>query len=143
MAEFKIKGREFRVFKMPATKAIVLQARLVRFLGPAANQIPSILRDLQATDNPEKQAAAQSAAIKAFADIFMTNEAEEIAQLVIDIASLAQIKAANGMHTAVDVDREFTECLEDLPALLVHVLKEQFGSFFSALPVLGNQGPAR
>lgn len=140
-AEKKINGRTFRASKMLATKAIRLQMRLMKAVGPALDKLPAILRGRSGDDvTPEMQAASDSAAIKAFTDIFVSNDSEALAKLVSDIVETAEIMGSSGQYVAVDFDRDFTESFADIVPVGIFVLREQFGDFFSALPRNGALG---
>ena len=146
MSERKINGRTFRVDRLLATQALVLQARIAKTVGPAVDKLPAMFAG-RARPGVELSAEAEgnsnAAAIAAFAAIFTNNESTAVAALVSDIVSIAQIQGSNGAYTPVDFDRDFTESLADIVPVAIFVLQEQFGDFFTALLVNGRQSLTR
>ena len=132
MAEKKINGRTFRVAPLLATQAIVLQARLLKVAGPAIGHLGAAL-DRSDTEK------ANSAALKALASIFEESEPVALAQLVKDVVESAQILRQSGAYDQVDFDGDFTGYQKDIIPVVLFVLQEQFGDFFSASLALGNR----
>jgi hypothetical protein len=137
VAEKKINGRTFRVDPMLATKALVLQARLFRVAGPAIERLPEILVGLGG--NEEEQRTSNGAAIGAFASIFAQSSPDDLADIVKEVAEIARIRRPSGAYDALDFDGDMTGHQADLIPLVIFVLQEQFGDFFSAVPGLGRQ----
>lgn len=131
MAEKKINGVEYRVDPLLATKALVLQARLMRAAGPLASKLPSILASRRDGASVEDKAKADADAITAITDIFTAISPEEFALLVRDIIEIAKIRRPSGAYDPVDMDGDFVGRLGDIIPVAVFVLSEQFGDFFS------------
>jgi hypothetical protein len=131
MAEKKINGVEYRVDPLLATRALVLQARLMRAAGPLASKLPSILASRREGATAEEKAAADSEALVAITAIFEAISPEEFATLVKDIVEIAKIKRPSGSYDPVDLDGDFAGRLGDIILVAVFVLSEQFGDFFS------------
>ena len=132
MAEKTIGGTTYKVDAMLATRAIVLQARLMRLLGGAIERLPQILSATSPNASDEVRSAANAAAISALTDIFTQSDPEEVAALVKDVVEIAMRLAPSGSYIKVDFDGDFTGKLGDVIPLCVFVLREQFGDFFSA-----------
>lgn len=139
MAEKKINGRTFKVDPMLAIEAVVMQARLMQLLGGALDRLPEILagRNDKATD--EMKAKSDAMAVAAFTDIFKHLDPREFGRLVKDIVELASIQRESG-YGPVDMDGDFTGNLKDLIPVVIFVLGEQFGDFFSGALASGNLG---
>ncbi|MBD8556293.1 hypothetical protein IFT84_17430 [Rhizobium sp. CFBP 8762] len=138
MAEKKINGRTFKVAPMLAIEAVVMQARLMQLLGGALDRLPEILagRNDKATD--EMKAKSDAMAVAAFTDIFKHLDPREFGKLVKDIVELASIQRESGTYDPVDMDGDFTGNLKDLIPVVIFVLGEQFGDFFSGALASGN-----
>ncbi|QIG73256.1 putative structural protein [Rhizobium phage RHph_N17] len=140
MAETKIGNRAFKVQPMLATKALVLQGRLLKAFGPAASKLGEMLKS-RGDDVPEEQReAAQAAALAALGEVLTRLDPYEYASLVSDIVAVSQIQRGNGQYMAADLDGDFSENPEDIIPVVLFVLRTQFGSFFKGLPGLGNLG---
>lgn len=139
MAEKKIGGRTFRVGNVLATDAIRLQVRLLKIVGGGVDRLPVILAGMgdKGKANPELKAASDAAAVAALADIVSKADADEVTQLIGDIAGMAQLQTKSSAWETVDVDQDFTEHKRDLFPLLVWVLKEVLGDFFDAAQANG------
>lgn len=135
MGETKINGRTFRVEPMLAMKALVLQARLFRVAGPAIARLPEIMAGYGGDE--EAQRHSNAAAISAFAAIFSDSQPEELASLIREVSEIATIRRPSGTYDRLDFDGDMTGHQADLIPLVVFVLREQFGDFFSGLPGLG------
>lgn len=140
MAEKKINGETYKVGPMLATEAIVLQARLMRVLGPAAAKLPSIIASRKDGATDEERAKADQEAITAITGIFATSQPQEIAALIKDIVETATVRRPSGAYEQIDMDNDFTGRLGDLIPVVTFVLKEQFGDFFSGAVASGRQG---
>jgi hypothetical protein len=144
VAEKKINGRTFKVEPLLATKALVLQARLARLAGPAIARLGEIMQGYGRDKTDEEKARSNTAAISAFSSIFAEADPEELAALVKEVIEIAMIRRESGEYFPVDLDGDLTGHASDIIPLVVFVLREQFGDFFSALPGLGALGsPAR
>ncbi|MEZ2132396.1 MULTISPECIES: phage tail assembly chaperone [unclassified Sinorhizobium] len=142
MAEKKINGIEYRVEPMLATRAIVMQARLMRAAGPLAAKLPGILASRRVDATIEEKAKADAEALSAITDIFGAVAPEEFAALVKDICELAKIKRPSGHYDFVDFDGDFSGRLGDIIPVVLFVLKEQFGDFFSGALANGARAAA-
>ncbi len=140
MAEKKINGETYKVGPMLATEAIVLQARLMRVLGPAAVKLPGIIAARVDGASAEEKAKADQEAIAAITGIFAGSEPREIAELIKDIVETAMVQRASGSYGQIDMDVDFTGRLGDLIPVVTFVLKEQFGDFFSGAVASGRRG---
>lgn len=140
MAEKKINGRVFKTEPMLATQAMVLQARLLKVLGPGLSRLGEIFQGVGRDKSDEDKARSNAAALAAFAEIFAQSKPEEVAHLVKDVAEIALIKRPSGEYHPVDFDGDMTGAQKDIIPLVVFVLREQFGDFFTGLPGLGSLG---
>lgn len=131
MADKKINGTEYKVDPLIATKALILQARLMRAAGPLASKLPAILASRREGASVEEKAAADAEALVAITAIFSAISPEEYASLVGDIVGIAMIKRPSGSYDPVDIDGDFVGRLGDIIPVVVFVLTEQFGDFFS------------
>ena len=138
MAEKKIGSRTFQVGHVLATDAVRLQARLLRIIGGGVDRLPTIMRGVGKDVTPELKEAANAASVAALTDIFAKCDPDEVTRLISDIVSLATIKQPSGSWGKVDLDQDFTEHKGDLFPVIVFVLKEVLGDFFSGLPAAGN-----
>lgn len=140
MAEKKINDRTFKVEPMLAMDALVLQARLFKALGPAMGSFSEVMKGRAKpgeTVDPAAEAASNSAALVALANIFAHGEPRQIAELIRDIVQIAQLKRPSGDYEQVDLDGDFTGKQKDMFPVILFVLREQFADFFSGLPGLG------
>lgn len=138
MAERKINGTTYKVDRPLATEALRLQARLMKAGGGIADQLPSILADLQAAKDEESKRQVGIKAIGLMTDIFDRLDADEYTRLVGDIIALAKVQRPSGQYDQADLDGDFSLNLGDIIPVCAFVLKEVFGSFFS-----GGQGNGR
>jgi hypothetical protein len=139
MAEKKINGRLFKTEPLLATQSMLLKARLLKILGPA---VPKLVEAFQARvedKSAEGEQRSNLAALAAFSEIFTGVEPEVLAGLVKDICEIAQIRRDNGQYFPLDFDGDMTGHDGDVPALVIWVLTEQFGSFFKGLPAFGTR----
>lgn len=139
MAERKIGGSVYKTAPMLATQALILQARLARVIGPAVSKLPGILASRSESATLEQKAQADADAIGAITEIFARCEPEEIARLVKDVAEIAMVQRASGTYEPVDFDLDFTGKLGDVIPVVIFVLAEQFGDFFSGALASGRQ----
>lgn len=137
MAEKKINGRTFKVEPMLATQATILQARLVKAIGPGLELLPAIFAGMGSNDDGEKS-RSDLAAISAITAVFKQMEPEEYGQLVKDLVEVAMIKRPSGVYEQVDYDGDFTGHLPDVIKVVGFVLREQFGDFFKDALASGN-----
>lgn len=136
MAEKKFSGRCFRTEPMLATEAIMLQARLLKLVGPAAGRLGGIISASGGSVADDIKSASGASAVSALADVFTTCEPREVAKLVQDVVEIAQIRRPSGEYSAIDLDGDFTDYPGDIYPVAVWVLREQLGPFISGL--LGN-----
>lgn len=139
MAEKKINGREFKTEPLLATNALMLQARLFSAVGPAINRFGEVMQGHGSDKTDEQKNRSQAAAMQALTSIFMQAKPIELAQLIKDVVEVAMIKRPTG-YEPVDFDGDFTGKQADIIPVVLFVLREQFGDFFSALPGIGNLG---
>lgn len=146
MAEKKINGNTYQVGEVLATEAIRLQARVLKIVGGGLDRLPTILAGAGEDASEAAKAASNVAAIGALADIFGKCEPEEVTRLMSDVVSLATVRRPSGAWEQVDLDGDLTDRKADIFPLMVFVLKEVLGVFFSgalangALRKMGGQG---
>lgn len=133
MAEKRINGRTFRVEPMLATKAIVLQARILKLLGPAMSKLGDVMKGHGDDKTAEQKEASNAAAMAAISEIFNRIEPESVAELMRDVVEVAQIKRESGTYDQCDLDGDFTNHQGDIIPVVVFVLREQFGHFFTGM----------
>lgn len=139
MAEKKIGNREFRIDRPRATDALKLQARLFRAAGGLAEKLPAMLASRRADASPEDRAKAEADAIVGITGIFDRITPDEYASLVSDIVKMAEMKRPSGQYHTVDLDGDFAESFGDIIPMVVFVLREVFGDFFSGALVSGSR----
>lgn len=136
MSEKKIGNRTFKVDKLLATQALLLQARVFKILGPGIAKMSEILR------NRDDHSGMNAAALAALADVLAATEPEALTVLLKDLVQIAKIKRPSGSYDPCDLDGDFTEYPQDIYPVVLFVLREQLGDFFTALPVIGNLAKA-
>jgi hypothetical protein len=112
-------------------------------MGPAIGRLPEILLGLGEKATDEVKAHADIAAIQAFADIFQSTQPEDLALLIRDLVQTVSIRRQSGEYDQCDFDGDFTGKQADIIPIVVWVLQEQFGDFFSGLPVTGSRNRTR
>ena len=133
MAEMKIGDREFKVGVVLATDALILQAKLMKVVGSGIERLPTILKGVAEGATADDKAAMQTAAVAAFTDIFVEGDPKELTNLIGEVVSMATVKRPSGAYEQVDLDGDFTERKGDLFEVVVFVLREVLGDFFSGL----------
>jgi hypothetical protein len=140
MAEKKINGRDFSCEPMRATEAMLLQARLLKLVGPALDRLGDVMKGHGEDKSEADKAASNNAAISALVGIFNNSNPVDVANLIRDVVQLAKIRSPSGSIDHVDMDSDMTGNLKDIIPLVVFVLREQFGYFFGGMPGLGSLG---
>lgn len=136
----KIKGfSTIRVDRPLATEALKLQARLMRAAGGLAEKLPAILASRREGASDEERAKADAEALTAITGIFDRLSPDEYAVLVGDIVSLAKLHRPSGAYEPMDLDMDFSSNLGAIIPVVVLVLKETFGDFFSAAQASGSR----
>lgn len=125
MAERKIGTRTFKTDKLLATRAVVLQARVFKVIGPGLAHMGDVLREAKGKDE------VGAGALGALAEVFAKSEPEALAALLKDVVELAQIKRPSGIYENCDLDGDFTTNPQDLYPVALFVIKEQLGDFFT------------
>ena len=138
MAEKKFGKRTFQQGHMLATEAMVMQARLLKIAGPAIGRLGEIFAGFGPDKTEEEKNRSNVAAIMAFSNIFANSDPEELAGLIKDLIEVTQIKRENGDYTKTDFDGDFTGQTADIVPVVVWVIREQFGDFFSGVLAIGN-----
>ena len=138
MAERKIAGMEIKVDRPLATEALRMQARLMRAAGGVAEKLPGILASRREGATDEEKANADAEALSAITGIFDRLSPDEFATLVSDIVGMAQIKRPAG-YSRLDLDGDFSTNLGAIIPVVVFVLKEVFGDFFSGALASGSR----
>lgn len=138
MAEKKINGRTFKTEPMLAMDAMILQARLVKLLGPAIDKLGTILAGRGENASEEAKAQSNFAAVAALSEVFGKSEPVETAQVIRDVAQIAMISRPSG-YEPVDFDGDFTGKLGDIMPVVGFVLVEQFGDFFTGVLASGKR----
>lgn len=139
MAEKKINGRTFKTSPMLATRALVLQARILKLIGPAVDNFGLIMAGFGDKKSEAKKAESTAAGVQAIAAIFAKGDPEEMVKLIAEILSNGMILRPSGTYDPIDLDGDFTDNQGDIFPVLFFVLGEQFGSFFTGLRALGIQ----
>lgn len=140
MAEKRIGETAFKVEPLLATDALILQARVMKLIGPALSKFGAIMKGYGSDKTSDEKAQSDAAAIEAFASIFINADPKDLANLIKDLCQTARIRRPSGSYDPVDFDGDMTDKQKDIIPLVVLVLREQFGDFFSGLPGLGNLG---
>lgn len=139
MAERKIGSRYFQAGNALATDALKLQFRLTKLIGPALERLPEIFAGRTKDATPEMGAKSNAAAIQAISSIFEKADPDGVVELIEDILNLATISyTGKGEWDNIVLDQEFSgPNAKDLFPVLVFVLQETLGDFFTGLPVSG------
>ena len=139
MAEKKIGEHTYKTGVVRATDALKLKARLLKILGNGAKQLPVILRGRgdKATDVEKEK--SDNAAVQGLQDIFEAVEPDEFVSIISDIVGLAQVHRPSGTWDQCDLDGQFTQHKGELYPVVLFVLQDVFGDFFTGLAGLGNQ----
>lgn len=139
MAEKKIGKRTFRAEPLLARDAIVLQARLIKFMGGAAERLPQIIAGFQKGASDGAKDSARVAAIAAITDCFAKVEPEAVADLMSDIVSGVQVKRPSGTYDPCDLDGDFSGTdMKDLMPVILFALSETYGDFFAVALASGS-----
>lgn len=138
MAERKINGREFQVGQVLATDAVLLQARLMKVVGAGVERLPTILKGTGEASQEDKD-ASRAAAVAAFTDVFTNGDPAVMTKLIADVVELATVKRQSGVFEQVDMDGDFTNDKGSLFPVVVFVLQEVLGDFFTGLQGNGLQ----
>lgn len=125
MAEQTIDGETYSVTPLLAKRAIVLQAKLAKVVGPA---LPLLI---EAMASKKDEAAAQRAGVAALNKIAETIDPVSFGDLIEEVVQLAEIKDG-GQYRRVIMDQDFTGNLQGILPVVGFVLREQFGDFFTA-----------
>ena len=137
MAEKRIGDRTFQVEAPLATQAIIMQARLMKAVGPALDRLPDFFAGARAADGSPEKNRAESVAIQALSDVLAGLKPEEVAGLMRDLTEMARVKRASGHFEPVDFDGDFSGRLGDLMPVVAFVVREVFGDFFSGAAASG------
>lgn len=138
MAEKKINGRTFKVQPMLATKALVMQARIIKLIGPGVGNFKAIMGSLGSGSSEEQKGEGAALAIRAIADIFAAGDPEQMVALMKDIMHEGMILRPSGEYYHIDLDADFVGYEGDIYTVLFFILSEQFASFFTGLRGIGN-----
>ncbi|WP_370194370.1 MULTISPECIES: phage tail assembly chaperone [Aurantimonas] len=139
MAERKINSTLYSVGSILATRAINLQMRLGKVVGPAIDELPTILGGASENAPDAKKQAATAALVRAFAAVFEKNDAEEVTNLMVEICEIAEVREGS-RYRRVIFDQDFTtENLVEAYQLCGFVLMETFGGFFRERMAAGLQ----
>ena len=141
MAEKKIGSMVVKVDRPLATEALKLQARLMRAAGGLAEKLPAILASRKEGVSEEDRAKADAEALTAITGIFDRLSPDEFATLVGDVVSMAKVQRQSGAYDQMDLDGDFSTNLGAIIPVVVFVLKEVFGDFFSAAQASGHRAP--
>lgn len=139
MAEQKINNREFSVNDVLATDAIMLQARLMRIIGPAVETLPSMLATASTATDGDLSNEAKAALITAVASVFEKNDPETVQKLIVDIVSMASVKRQSGEVAPVIIDLDFAGDAGSIYPVMFFVLKTVLADFFTGALEAGKQ----
>ncbi len=70
---------------------MILQARLMKLLGPAFPKMPAIMRGVGPEKSVEEKEQANVAAIEGFGEIITWTEPEQLAALMKDLCETAEV----------------------------------------------------
>jgi hypothetical protein len=140
MSEKKINGETYKVEPMLAEDAIILQARLMRVVGPAMSKLPAIIASRKDGATEEAKAKGEAEAVAAITGIFANCDPKEIGSLIKDVVETAMILRPSKSYEQVDMNGDFTGKLGNVIPVVFFVLKEQFGDFFSGALASGTRG---
>ena len=138
MAEKKFGSMQLSLGRVLATQTLVMQARLLKMAGPLIHRVPQLMSGFGKDKSDEDKARSNIAAIQAFGEIFASADPEELADMIKDLVQLCRIKRANGDFDPVDFDGDFSEEQGQIIPVVVWVLREVFGDFFSGVLGIGN-----
>jgi hypothetical protein len=129
VAEKKIGDTLYSSSPLLAKHAIVLQAKLIRVLGPA---LPALVRALGQAGDASARAVAGVEALNA---ISAGLDPSAFGDLVEELCETAEVMDS-GRYRRVNFNQDFTDHLAEIIPVVVFVIEAQFGDFFKGL--LGN-----
>lgn len=138
MAEKKINGRTFKTQPMLASRALVLQARIIKLVGPGLGDIKGIMAAFGEDKTEEQKQQGAALAIKAISDIFSAGDPEQMVSLVSEILREGMILRPSGSYDPIDLDGDFITNQGDVFSVLFFILMEQFAGFFTGLQGIGS-----
>lgn len=121
-----ISGSNYAVTQLPARRALRLQAKLVKLLGPAVSTIFVATGDL---DNADQSIP------KAITALATQLDDKTFDQLVLDLLQ-GQVRKNGKEITEQVLDLEFAGKLNELFLVLAFVLEVNFGDFFQKEGIL-------
>lgn len=142
MAEQKIGERVFKMEDVLATEAIKLNVRLMRFLGPAMDKIPTIFAALSSKATEEQRRASDAASIQAMGDIFANADPDTVSKFVASVCEMAKVSYDGRNFDDVIFDQDFSgPHIKDVVPVSLFVLREAVGDFISGALASGNREP--
>lgn len=124
--EKEIDGSTYSVTQMTARRALRMQARLLKLLGPAASALfVAATKDLKSADDSIP---------KAIAYLGENLDEKTFDSLVMEL--MAGVRKDNHELTPATIDMEFAGDLNTLFLVLKFVLEVNFGDFFSEKGIL-------
>jgi hypothetical protein len=141
MSEKKIGTRFFKAGDVLATDAIKLQIRLMKIVGPALETLPAVFAGRAAGATAEEQRASDTAAIKAISSIFDKADPDAMIALIEEVLGLGMISMdGKGHYDAIVLDQEFSGSnAKDLIPVIIFILQETLGDFFTGVLASGSQ----
>lgn len=127
--ETEINGATYSVTQMTARKALRMQARLLKLLGPAASVI-IVAASKKKSDDGEISDDADNAIPLAVTHLVDQLDEKNFDALVLDL--LVGVRKNNMELTPQIIDIEFSGDLNSLFLLLKFVLEVNFSDFFEA-----------
>lgn len=138
MAEKTIGDRQYRSTPLLATQAILLQARLLKVVGPGLSHLKAIMNKGGDEDEGAKEKAA-TIALEAFGEIVASADPVVVVGLIRDLVSTVEVRRPSGDYDPCDIDGDFVDDQRKyVYPVAVFAIQEQFGDFFGALPGIGS-----
>lgn len=137
MAEKEINDRTFKSEPLLAEDAILLQAKLLKVLGPAVTELGGIAKAQSKDAAPDDKAAATGAALRAISALLHSLEPKTFLGLVKEVLAEGMILRPNG-YDEIDLNGDFSGSnMADLIPVVGFILEVQFADFFSGLQAIG------
>ena len=130
--QIEINGRQYEVKQLLATQTVMLQARLLKIVGPGMEELKVLL-----SGNIDEMMQAQ-VALAGMGKIFADCDPRAVTGFIKDVVESCRVKRRDsGQMGDVIMDADFSGKTNDLFKLLFFALKDMFGEFFTELQVAG------
>lgn len=130
--QIEINGRQYEVKQLLATQTVMLQARLLKIVGPGMEELKMLL-----SGNVDEMMQAQ-VALAGMGKIFSDCDPRAVTGFIKDVIESCKVRRESGQMGDVIMDADFSGKTNDLFKLLFFALKDMFGEFFIELQAAGS-----